>query len=309
MPAENDKITVLIPIHNEEGNLTNLLAQLTAILTPWNYEIICIDDGSTDNTLDVLKQLHANNTRINYLSFSRNFGHQSALRAGYHYASGDCVICMDGDLQHPPELIPHMIQKWKEGYDIVNTTRKDSAKTGFFKRLTSSFFYTLINKLSDIKIKEGSADFRLIDKSIVEIIRNFQESPLFLRGIISWLGFKQYYMDYVPDQRTWGKTKYSVSRICRFAINGITSFSIKPLRLSALIGAFVAVLAFIYGLYAIYGKLVLKDTVPGWTSTLIVISFIGGLQLLMIGILGEYIGKLFIESKRRPDYIVREKSL
>ena len=309
MHLEKDKLTVLIPIHNEEGNLTNLITQLVTILQKYSYEIIFIDDGSTDNTLQTLKELNTQNSRINYLSFSRNFGHQSALRAGYHFASGDCVICMDGDLQHPPELIPKMIEKWKEGYDIVNTIRKDSMQSGVFKRITSAFFYLLLNKLSDIKIEKGSADFRLVDKSIVEIIRNFRESPLFFRGIISWLGFKQYSIEYFPDERKWGKTKYSVSRMFRFAMSGITSFSIKPLQLSAIVGLIVAILAFLYGLYAVYIKIFQNNTIPGWTSTLIVISFIGGLQLIMIGILGEYIGKLFIESKRRPDYIIREKSL
>lgn len=305
----NEKVSVLIPIKNEEGNVSRLVTTLLAVLENSNYEIIFIDDGSTDNTLHHLKSLHTQNEKIHYLSFSRNFGHQSALRAGYHYASGDCVICMDGDLQHPPQLIPQMVEKWREGYDIVNTIRKDGATTGFIKKLTSSFFYTLMNRLSDIKIEKGSADFRLVDKHIVEVIRNFQESPIFFRGIISWLGFKQYAIEYIPDERTWGKTKYSFTRMLKFAVSGITSFSIKPLRLSAFTGLVVALFAFLYGLYAIYMKIFQNNTIPGWTSTLIVISFIGGIQLIMIGILGEYIGKLFIESKRRPDYIIREKSL
>lgn len=309
MHLVNDKLTVLIPTHNEEGNLFEITTQLLTIIEKNNYEIIFIDDGSTDNTLQILKDLHTQNNRVNYLSFSRNFGHQNALRAGYHYASGDCIISMDGDLQHPVELISKMTEKWKEGYDIVNTIRKDSTQTGFFKRMTSSFFYFLINRLSDTKIEKGSADFRLVDKKIAELIRNFHESPLFFRGTISWLGFKQYSIEYVADERKWGKTKYSVSKMLKFAISGITSFSIKPLRLSAIVGLIVAILAFIYGLYALYIKLFLNNTIPGWTSTLIVISFIGGLQLMMIGILGEYIGKLFIESKRRPDYIISEKSL
>lgn len=308
MQMENEKITILIPIHNEEDNLYILTTKLTDILEKKDYEVIFIDDGSTDSTLQTLKILNTQNIRVHYLSFSRNFGHQSALRAGYHYASGDCVICMDGDLQHPPELIPKMIEKWKEGYEIVNTIRKDSKQISFFKRMTSSLFYLFINKLSDIKIEKGSADFRLVDKSIVEIIRNFHESPLFFRGIINWLGFKQYSFEYFPDERKWGKTKYSVSRMFKFALSGITSFSIKPLQLSSIFGLIVAILAFLYGLYAVYIKIFQNNTIPGWTSTLIVISFIGGLQLIMIGILGEYIGKLFIESKRRPDYLIREKS-
>lgn len=309
MLLKNEKLTILIPTHNEEGNLTDLVAQLRNILENTNYELIFIDDGSTDQTLQLLKKLNNKDKRVNYLSFSRNFGHQSALRAGYHFSSGDCVICMDGDLQHPPQLIPKMIEKWKEGYDIVTTIRKDEGETGFFKRITSSLFYFLINKLSDIKIEKGSADFRLLDKSIVEVIRNFHESPLFLRGTISWLGYKQFAIEYIPENRKWGKTKYSISKMLKFAVSGITSFSIKPLQLSAVIGLIVAVLAFLYGLYALYMKVFQNNTIPGWTSTLIVISFIGGVQLIMIGILGEYIGKLFIESKKRPDYIIREKSI
>ena len=292
-------ISIVIPIMNEEGNVSILTDRLRNVLNGnWKYEIIFIDDGSTDNTLDAIKQLQKDDSRIVFLSFSRNFGHQNALRAGLDFAEGDCVISMDGDLQHPPELIPELIKKWREGYDVVYTLRKDDQKTGFFKRITSGFFYSLINRLSDVNIEQGSADFRLIDKSIVAVVRKLNEDPIFFRGMIRWLGFNQVAIEYVPDERVWGKTKYSIAKMFRFAIMGITSFSIKPLHLSSLFGVIFASLSFIYGIYALVLKLFTNYAIPGWSSLLIVVSFIGGVQLLMIGILGEYIGKLFIESGR-----------
>ncbi len=303
-------ISIVIPIMNEEGNVSILTERLKKVLNnKWNYQIIFIDDGSTDNTLDEIKRLRKEDENVYYLSLSRNFGHQNALKAGLDFAEGNCVISMDGDLQHPPELIPEMIKMWQDGFDVVYTIRKDDQKTSFFKRITSSFFYSLINRLSDVNIEQGSADFRLIDKSIVAVIRNLNENPIFFRGMIRWLGFNQIAIEYVSDERIWGRTKYSFGKMFRFALIGITSFSIKPLHFSSLFGVVLASLSFLYGIYAIILKLFTNNTLPGWTSLLIVVSFIGGVQLLMIGILGEYIGKLFIESKKRPAYLVKEKNI
>jgi len=304
------KISIIIPVMNEEGNIDLLIKGIIErIDSNFDYELLFIDDGSNDDTLERIKYQNSLNNRINYLSFSRNFGHQNALRAGLDYASGDCVISMDGDMQHPPEIIPKMIEKWQEGYDIVYTKRQDDPKIPYFKRKTAQYFYTLMNKFSDVKIDRGAADFRLLDKNVVKVLRNIKEGNLFMRGMISWLGFKQCGIDYMPEERFWGKTKYTIRRMMKFAITGITSFSIRPLHISTIFGYLIAISAFFYGVYAVYVKIFTNKTISGWTSLLLAVLFIGGIQMIMLGILGEYIGKLFMESKKRPNYIIREKSL
>ena len=223
-------ISIVIPIMNESGNIEVLLDRISASLQDLErYEIIFVDDGSTDETLSLLKQYHSHNKRIQYLSFSRNFGHQNALKAGLHFANGDCVISLDGDLQHPPELIPELIDKWLSGYDVVYTIRKEDMHLSFLKRKTSHFFYKLMNIVSDVQLEEGSADYRLMDKYVVEVIKKLDEDSLFFRGITKWIGFKQCSIEYTPAQRTWGESKYPFKKMVRFAVQGITSFSIQPL--------------------------------------------------------------------------------
>lgn len=305
-----NKISVVVPIMNEEGNIEVIIEKIENVLKNYFYwELLFVDDGSKDNTLNVIKDQHSNNNRIKYISFSRNFGHQNALRAGFDFADGDCVICMDGDMQHPPELIPQMIQKWQEGYDVVYTIRLDDPETSFLKRKTANIFYGIMNKFSDIKIDRGAADFRLVDRSVADVIKTIREENLFMRGMISWLGFKQYGITYNPEKRHWGKTKYDFRKMVKFAIAGITSFSIKPLHISTILGYIIALVSFTYALYAIGVKLFTDNTVSGWTSVLVAVLFIGGMQLIALGILGEYIGKLFMESKKRPSYIIKDKSL
>jgi dolichol-phosphate mannosyltransferase len=230
------------------------------------------------------------------------------LRAGTQYADGDCVISLDGDLQHPPELIPDMVAKWNEGYDIVYTVRKDVKKNSFFKKTTANLFYRIMNAISDINLDRGEADFRLLDRRAAAEMNNLQESSIFFRGMVKWLGFKQTGIEYIPDSRIWGKTKYSQTKMFSFALSGITSFSTKPLRISTLIGLTIAFLSMIYGAYALYIKIFTDKSVEGWASVLFMVTFIGGIQLIMIGILGEYIGRIFVESKRRPNYIIKEHS-
>jgi dolichol-phosphate mannosyltransferase len=206
----NFKLSIVVPLCNEEGNIFQLYERISNILRNYNnHELIFIDDGSTDHTLHSIKELSVSDSQLKYLAFSRNFGHQNALRAGFAYATGDCVISMDGDLQHPPELIPKMIEKWKEGYKIVYTIRKDSKRISFFKRKTASIFYALMSKFSDVRIPQGAADFRLLDRSIVEIIVQMNENSLFLRGLISWIGFDQFSIEYDAEERFSGRTKYS----------------------------------------------------------------------------------------------------
>jgi len=309
MQEDNIKVSVVVPLLNEEGNIGVLTERVLAVARRYSdYELLFVDDGSIDNTLKIIKEIRKVNNKIHYISFSRNFGHQNALRAGLDYATGDCVISMDGDLQHPPELIPKMIQKWQEGYDIVYTIRKEDMKLPLIKRKAANIFYKIMNRFSDIKIDGGAADFRLLDRNVVEIIKSIKENALFMRGMISWLGFRHCGIEYVSGKRNWGETKYTFKKMMNFAIEGITSFSIKPLRISMIFGYIIAILAFLYGIYAIAIKLFTNQTVSGWTSLLVGFLFIGGIQMIMIGILGEYIGRLFIESKKRPNYIIRDKS-
>jgi len=303
------KISIVVPVLNEEGNVEVLIGGISKeIKGRYPYEIIFVDDGSVDGTLEAIKKARKTDKNIKYISFSRNFGHQNALRAGLDFANGDCVISIDGDMQHPPKLIPEMLKKWEEGFDVVYTKRKDDPGTPYLKRKTSGCFYWLMNLFSDVKMDKGVADYRLLDKEVASVLRGMQENDLFLRGMMSWLGFKQYGMEYLPEKRNWGKTKYSFRKMIHLAASGITSFSIRPLQISIYFGLFLALFSFIYGLYAIYVKLYLDTSVSGRTSVLTAILFIGGVQMIMMGILGEYIGKLFMESKRRPNYIIKERS-
>lgn len=304
------KVSVIVPIYNEEGNISPLLDRLVPVLQQYHdYEILFVDDGSRDHTLETIKSSKESNSHIHYISFARNFGHQNALKAGLDHVTGDCVITMDGDLQHPPELIPQFIEKWLEGYDVVYTIRREDTRLSFLKRLTSRFFYRLMNRLSGIHIPEGAADFRLLDRKVADVLKDIREYHLFYRGLTPWLGFHQIGITYLPEERFSGQTKYSIRKMIAFALTGITSFSLKPLRISVLFGVFFALLAFIYGGYALYMKFFTDSTVPGWASVLISVLFIGGIQLIVLGIIGEYIGKLFMESKHRPHYIIKEKNV
>lgn len=306
------EISIVVPTYCEEGNIVELYEKLSIELSKIDvnsFEIIYVNDGSHDNSLPKIKELTKVDERVKYIHFSRNFGHQNALRAGLDFAKGDAVISMDADLQHPPQLVPTMIAHWKEGNKVVYTKRKDTNDLSVFKKLTSKLFYKLVNYLSETKLEEGTADFRLLDRSVVEVLKNFNENNLFYRGIIPGLGFKQYGLEYIPNERFSGQTKYSFSKMFRFALTGITSSSAKPLYFSIYIGAFLAVFSFVYGLYAIYVSIFTTEAVAGWTSTIASILFIGGIQLMMLGIVGIYLGKLFSESKKRPNYIIEESNI
>lgn len=303
------KISIVIPAYNEDSNIIPLYNEIkTHIPQGWEYEIIFVDDGSTDHTLLRLKALQEEDQNVRYFAFSRNFGHQNALKCGLDHASGDCVISMDADLQHPPGLIPDMIEKWKDGYDVVYTVRKNGPGIPASKNTSSRWFYRVMNWLSDLDLEEGTADFRLLDAQVVSLIRQQQEAHLFLRGYISWVGFRQYRMEYTASPRFSGVTKYSWRKMISFALHGITSFSIKPLRFSILLGLFISGSAFLYVLYAVIAALFTDWTVPGWASLVVSVQMIGGIQLIILGVIGEYLGKMFLQSKNRPVYIVRESS-
>jgi len=307
-------VSIIVPAFNEEENLTEAVAQisrhLAALQGTYSFELIFVNDGSSDKTLSLLRQLHQQQPDlVHYISFSRNFGHMNALRCGYDHARGQAVICMDADLQHPPEYIPIFLEKWVEGYEIVFTIRQDDEKTGWFKRLSSKYFYGLMNRFSDVYIEPGAADFRLLDRKVVDLIRESRETDLFIRGFIPWVGFRQFIIPYVPEKRFAGQSKYTLKKMLRLALNGITAFSVRPLRIATFLGVIISGLAFLYALYAIYAHFVLKETVQGWTSVLLSVLIMGGLQLLTLGIIGEYLGRLFIQAKGRPSYIVQEISL
>jgi glycosyltransferase involved in cell wall biosynthesis len=309
---ENNKylISIIVPCYNEEGNIEILYNKIKNELNEDNVEFVFIDDNSSDKTLQIIEKICETDINVKYISFSRNFGHQSALRAGLEHAKGDCVISMDADLQHPPELLKSLIKSWIEGFDIVYTIRKDIENVSAFKKITASFFYSMINSLSDIEINQGSADFRLLDRRIVNhLVRDITEYHLFYRGMISWIGFKQKAIEYVPNKRFSGKSKYSLLKMINFAVDGITSFSIKPLKLGIFLGLIFSVLSGIYGAYVLFMSIFTDETVKGWTSVLLSILFIGGVNMILMGIVGEYIGKLYIQSKNRPFFLIQKTNI
>ena len=302
-------LSVVTPAYNEAQNIPRLLERLGRVLHgSEDWELIVVDDGSTDDTLGVVKALAAFMPNLRYLSLTRNFGHQAALKAGLDHARGDCVISLDADLQQPPEMIPEMLRQWRAGYEVVNMVRADVG-VPWFKRITSRFFYWLTNSISDYRIEPGSSDFRLLDQRVVEVLRGIEERNLFLRGLIPWLGFRQVHVRYEPADRAAGASKYTIRAMRRLAILGLTSSSLRPLQVSTLIGAIMSILALIYAVYALWARFFAGTTITGWTSLLISILLIGGIQLLMLGIIGEYLGRGLTELKSRPPYVLREHNL
>lgn len=304
------KISIVIPVCNEKGNVQLMADAIIAVMQPlpYNYNITFVDDGSTDGTTDALKELTQQYSNVFFIALSRNFGHQNALKAGLDLSDGDAVISLDGDLQHPPSLIPELIALWEQGNDIVYTIRKDHQEMPMMKRKTSNMFYNLMNKLSDIELEAGTADFRLMDKRVVDICRNFTEMDLFWRGLIKWVGFKQVGIEYEPAERKFGKSKYTYKKMMQFALRGITSFSIKPLSIAIYLGFTFSILSLLYVPYAIYA-LIFGHAISGWASMIVTIAFFGGLQLMILGIIGMYLGKLFLQSKERPHYIIKESNI
>ena len=300
-------LSVIVPCYNEAENIRLLVDQLQKALEPMQYEVIFVNDGSTDHTGQMIKLEMATNNKIGYITFSRNFGHQAAIKAGIDHAKGNCIVTMDADMQHPPDMIKEMIRLWEDGYEIVTAVRKNTEQLGWFKKITSRLFYWLLSKLSDHKVVFDGADFRLFDKKVAQVIRNMAEQDLYLRGIFSWVGFKQTTIDYQEGTRAFGKTKYSTKKMLQLALNGITSFSIKPLRLSLLVGITFALLAFAYGVYAIV-VMALGHAVSGWTSIIASGLFLSGVQLTILGIMGEYLGKMYMAHKQRPNYIIATAS-
>ncbi len=303
-------ISIVIPAYNESGNVEVIHEVLrNTIPSKYLFEIIFVDDGSADNTLALVKKLTKKDKAVRYISFTRNFGHQYALKAGIDHARGMATITMDADLEHPPRLIPKMLAAWEDGAKIVYTKRSDDPNLPLHKRLTSKLFYLMINKLSDTPILEGGADFRLIDTDVTKMIRTSSESALFLRGLVAWSGYPSQILSYRPTKRKWGTSKYTYTKMLQLAIDALTSFSVVPLRLATLIGFLMSLFTGLYGLYAIVAYFTNWNVITGWPSVIISVLFIGGLQLLILGIIGEYIGKIFLETKNRPLYLINEKNI
>lgn len=300
-------LSVVIPVYNESENLHLLYNRLCPVLEQCRTtsEILFVNDGSTDDSADIIRQLHIHNPQVKLLSFSRNFGHQIAITAGLDHCTGDAVIVMDGDLQHPPELIPQLLEQWRNGYNVVYTIRQGTADAGLSKRLTSRWFYRLLRALSGMPILEGSADFRLMDRQALRAFKRLREQNRFIRGLVPWIGFRQVGIPYVAAERHAGHSKYTALKMLRFALDGISSFSYIPLRLSFYIGLVVSLLGFLYTLYALI-TFAVGRAVPGWTSLLVVVLVLGGIQMIMLGIVGEYLGRIYTEVKHRPLYILRE---
>ena len=305
------KISIVIPAYNEEGNLMPVYQRIKSVfekMQGYSFEIIFVNDGSRDNTQSRLEEMALDFPEIKYIEFSRNFGHQPAVKAGMDYADGNVIISMDGDLQHPPELISQMVKKWEQGYDIVYTIRSYPKEIPYFKRKTSDLFYRFLSQISDVDLTNGGgSDFRLIDSSVVQVMKNLKEDDLFLRGLTSWMGFKQTGIEFVAGERFSGQSSYDLKKMLKFAFTGITSFSVKPLYLATYLGFVFSSLSLLYIPYVLYA-FITKTEISGWASLIMTIVFFGGVQLIILGILGIYLGKIFKQVKGRPNYIIRSKN-
>lgn len=308
--ADGLSVSVVIAAYNEEENIVPLEREIAEVMdpvTPGGWELVFVDDGSTDGTWERIGAVAASLPNVRGLRFSRNFGHQPALLAGMMAAGGEAVITMDADLQHPPGLLPDLIARWRAGYEIVKTRRLPVPGEGIFKRWTSAVFYRVFSVLSGVPLREGSADFRLLDRRALDEILRFPEEGLFLRGVTEWIGFRSCTIPYTPRRRASGRSGYGMVKMVRLALRGVCAFSVMPLRIGIFIGLTGSVLSAAGVAYAIIGKLFDRGTIPGWASTLLVMSLLFFLLFLYLGILGEYLGRVVIETRRRPRFIVAER--
>jgi glycosyltransferase involved in cell wall biosynthesis len=303
-------ITVVVPLFNEEKVIEHFYRRMKATIEKvrsHSFTLLFVNDGSTDGTLQQLKRLALSDHSVRIVDFSRNFGHQAAILAGIQRAEGEAAVIIDGDLQDPPEVIPRLIQKWEQGFEVVYGKRIRREGESAFKRLSAFLFYRLMRVLSDTDVPKDVGDFRLIDRKVIDVLKDHSERNIFIRGLIAWIGFRQTFVEYERDRRYAGDTKYPLIRMLNFALDGITSFSIKPLRLSLMTGLVCIFIGVALIIYTLVMKYVYPETViSGWTSLFIAVIFFGGVQLFTMGIVGEYLGKVYKETKHRPLYIVRD---
>lgn len=303
------ELTIVVPFLNEEEVLKHFYEEVSDVVDALQVEteFLFIDDGSVDDSVSVLRKLKQEDSRIRILVLSRNFGKEAALTCGLEHARGEAVIPMDADLQDPPALIGEMLEKWRKGYEVVNAQRVNRSTDSWAKRMTANGFYQIINWFSDVKLPVNVGDFRLLDRKVVEVLKSLPERRRFMKGLFAWVGFKTATVEYARPERPRGKTKFNGWRLWNFALEGITSFSSMPLRIWAYVGLGISLVAFSYGLFLLIRTLATGVDVPGYASLFLAIVFFGGLQLMSMGLLGEYIGRIFTETKQRPIYVVREE--
>jgi glycosyltransferase involved in cell wall biosynthesis len=304
-------LSIVIPIFNEEANIAILFTRISKVLESMHisYEIIFINDGSKDKSIQLIEALGLSNPKVKYIDFSRNFGHQIAVTAGLDHSIGERIVIIDADLQDPPELILDLYKKMDEDYQVVYARRKSRKGESFLKKLTAMFFYRTLKSITSIDIPVDTGDFRIIDRKIVDILKQMPEQEKYLRGQIAWIGFKQAYIEYQREERLGGTTGYTYKKMFKFAMDGITSFSDFPLKFASMSGFIVSFFAFIVMLYTLYSKFILKDTVQGWTSIMLSVMFIGGIQLICVGIIGEYISRIGNNIKKRPLYVINKTNV
>lgn len=303
-------ISIICPCHNEQEVLQAFTDQVFSIIseTSYNFELLFVNDGSTDNTLNVLHELANKHPSIRVINLSRNFGKEAALTAGLEFAKGDAVIPIDADLQDPPELILDFICEWEKGFDVVVAKRIDRNSDSWAKKITANLFYKFHNKIADVEIPDNVGDFRLISRKVVNAIQQLPENQRFMKGIFSWVGFRTSVIEYIRQPRAAGESSFNGWRLWNFALEGITSFSTAPLRVWLYLGVFFSSIAFIYGCIIVFKTMMFGVDLPGYASLLTAVLFLGGIQLIGLGVMGEYIGRLYMESKRRPIYIIDEDS-
>lgn len=304
-------VTILIPCYNEEESLPLLYEKLCELTTDvrHKWEFLFVNDGSKDDTLNSLKSLSLKDPRIRYISLSRNFGKENAMLAGFDYASGDCLVIMDADLQHPPKLVPEMIRLWEEGYEDVYARRMDRNADSWLRRKLSQQYYRLLQRVSNVDILQNVGDFRLLDRKCIDALKQLRETERYTKGMYCWIGFKKTELEFEVGERIAGKSSFSYSKLVKLAVNGFTSYTTAPLKISTYIGLVVSILSFILMIIFLIKSLLYGDPVQGFPTLITVILFLGGVQLLSLGILGEYLGKVFNETKHRPVYIISETNI
>lgn len=306
------KITILVPCHNEAENIGRLYETCREVMDGeegYLWEILFVNDGSTDGTIDILMELHDNDPRVEYIDLSRNFGKENAMLAGFDYATGDAVVIMDADMQHPPQVIPQMLRRWEEGYDDVYGRRLTRGKESWLRRKMSLLFYKILQRSARYDVLQNVGDFRLLDHKCIEALRQMRESERYTKGMFAWIGFRKTAVDFETLDRVAGSSSWGGRSLINFAIEGIVSFTTAPLRFASVMGVVVSLLAFLYLIYIIAKTLIWGEPVQGYPTLMCVILFLGGVQLLSIGIIGEYLGRVFNETKRRPPYVVMSSTL